>query len=397
MALVNIRRDVHDSFYRYKMPKIQSKIEGKGNGIKTVVPNMSDVSKALARTPFYLTKFFGFELGAQTTTNEKMDRYIINGAHDADKLQDLLDVFINRFVLCKECKNPETELVVSKKNGTVTRNCKACGQQTEIDPRQKLQGVIVKNPPKRTKKKGGDDLNGENGDGDYEDGQSDDELYKRINAEAAELPSADRSRLKAADWANDMSEEAIKARVKEVEAGLNKALVFDDDDEDANGEDDADNPYNQFGEWILSQNEPSDVDIFKKATDLGIEGRHHTLQVLAQTVFDDKIIANKEIEKRSALLTKMVTSERHEKALLGGIEAMIGNGGDAQAALIQAVPKVLHQLYENDIVSEEVITKWGSRASKKYTNKETSKKIRKASEPFLKWLEEAEEDTEEED
>ena len=31
------------------MPLLLTKIEGKGNGIKTVVPNMSDVAKALSR------------------------------------------------------------------------------------------------------------------------------------------------------------------------------------------------------------------------------------------------------------------------------------------------------------------------------------------------------------
>jgi hypothetical protein len=48
-----------DAFYRYKMPPIQSKIEGRGNGIKTNVVNMVEVAKALARPASYTTKFFG--------------------------------------------------------------------------------------------------------------------------------------------------------------------------------------------------------------------------------------------------------------------------------------------------------------------------------------------------
>lgn len=33
------------------------------------------------------TKFFGCELGAQTQFDFKHDRFIVNGAHDAGKLQ----------------------------------------------------------------------------------------------------------------------------------------------------------------------------------------------------------------------------------------------------------------------------------------------------------------------
>lgn len=38
-------------------------------------------------------------------------RYIVNGAHESVKLQNLLDGFIKKFVLCPECENPETDLV----------------------------------------------------------------------------------------------------------------------------------------------------------------------------------------------------------------------------------------------------------------------------------------------
>ena len=44
---------------RYKMPRLLAKIEGRGNGVKTVVINMKDVADALHRGPAEVTKFFG--------------------------------------------------------------------------------------------------------------------------------------------------------------------------------------------------------------------------------------------------------------------------------------------------------------------------------------------------
>lgn len=57
------------------------------------------------------TKYFGCELGAQTNFDMKNERFIVNGEHDAAKLQDILDGFIRKFVLCAACENPETTLV----------------------------------------------------------------------------------------------------------------------------------------------------------------------------------------------------------------------------------------------------------------------------------------------
>ncbi len=61
------------------------------------------------------------------------------------------------------------------------------------------------------------------------------------------------------------------------------------------------------------------------------------------------------------------------------------------------IVKILHQLYDKDLVSEEVVTKWGSKASKKYVDLAISKKIRRAAEPFLTWLKEAEDESSEEE
>jgi translation initiation factor 5 len=134
------------------MPVLQTKSEGKGYGIKTVVPNTSDVARALSRPPTYPIKFFGSELGAQIILDGKNDRYIVKGKHDATRLRDLLYGFIEKFVLCGSCKNPKTDLIITT-NEMIVRHCKACGERTGVDMRHRLSTYILKNPPKKGSKK----------------------------------------------------------------------------------------------------------------------------------------------------------------------------------------------------------------------------------------------------
>lgn len=392
VGIVNIGKDARgDMFHRYKMPVLQVKVEGKGNGIKTVIPNMSDIARALARPPTYTTKFFGCELGAQTTFDEKVDRYIVNGAHQADRLRELLDVFIDKFVLCPSCKNPETELLVGR-DEIISRDCKACGHRGLVDNRHKLCTFILKNPPESAKKsKGKKDKKHAKKDEEQEAGGSDegansqDELTKRIEGEAVDEKTAEaQSTLKDEDWSADTSAQAVKARIKSLEAGIQNGLGLGDDDDEEGG---AGGPYDAFGEWVLENRaSATSAEVMVKAKELGIEKKHKAVQVLAQTLLTEDAV--KEIAKHEALFIKMVTSEKHQKSLLGGVEKLCG---DIYPSLVPlGVPKIVMALYQADVLEEEVIKQWGTHVSKKYVDKEKSKKVRRACEPLLKWLDEAE-------
>jgi len=333
-----------------------------------------------------------------------------------------LDGFISKFVLCKKCKNPETD--VNIKDGHIVLDCKACGQRSDVDLRLKLSSFILKTQPKKGKKDkstkkaerrarkeaeannaeedsqnggspGDSDSNQADDNGEVElEAGSDDELTRRIKQDADGIEVED---AKEVEWTVDVSEEAVQARAKELPDDLKRALVVGDDDEEgANGEASG---YDLFGKWILDTaaekggvSKLDDVEIYLKAKELGIENKHRTLTVLAQTLFDENIV--KQIDKRSGMLKKMITSERHEKAFLGGTERFVGN---EKPELIPQVSAILLKYYQNDLISEEVLKAWGSKASKKYVDIKTSKAVRKSAEKFMEWLNTAESDEEETD
>ena len=135
-----------DIFHRYKMPRILGKVEGRGNGIKTRIVNCSQIAKALHRPPGYVCKFFGCELGAQTKINDGEDVYIVNGSHDQKLLTDTLNKFIQMYVLCPNCKLPETDLVLDKK-GNIYHKCNACGAQQLVDMTHRVVTYMLNHPP----------------------------------------------------------------------------------------------------------------------------------------------------------------------------------------------------------------------------------------------------------
>ncbi|CEP13508.1 hypothetical protein [Parasitella parasitica] len=394
MAAINVRRDVDDPFYRYKMEKLTVKVEGKGNGIKTVITNMAEVSSQLSRPPSYPTKFFGCELGTQVLIDDKNERYIVNGNHAAHNLQNTLDGFINKFVLCQSCKNPETVIIIKK--GEILMDCKACGARNKADMRHKLSPFIVKNPPAEAAKdlrkqpkdataqanNTGEDANSPGGDGD--DDGDDDIISQRIQKQAAGLKME--SKLALEDWSEDTSEDAVAQRMKEL--SVRGVGAFADDDEEG-----GENKYEKFGTWLLDHKPSTDDAIIDMAKELGVLGKYKACQVLVQGIFDEKIVTD--LPKRAKVLKEFVVDEKCQKATLGGIERLVGI--DFKDALLQKIPTILLKLYELEIIEDDVYLEWGKKPSKRYVDREVSKAVKEAAAPFLKWVEEAEEESSEEE
>jgi translation initiation factor 5 len=142
---------VEDPSYRYKMPRLVPKVEGRGNGIKTVIVNVADIATSLNRDASEITKFFGCELGAQTTMSVEEDRFVVNGAHSSQDLQNLMGKYIEHFVLCKNCRLPETHYKV--KGDLISQKCVACGSKDPCDMTHRLTTFIIKQHKKAKSEK----------------------------------------------------------------------------------------------------------------------------------------------------------------------------------------------------------------------------------------------------
>merc|ERR1719458_962104 len=83
-----------------------------------------------------------------------------------------------------------------------------------------------------------------------------------------------------------------------------------------------------------------------------------------------------------------------QKYLIGGIEKTVES---FEATLLPKVGHIFKELFEEDILEEEVIFEWAKKVSKKNVSKELAQKIHDKAAPFIKWLQEAEEETSESD
>jgi len=109
---------------RFEIPKVEGHFEGK----KTILTNFYQIASHLRRGPEQFQKFMLRELAAQG--QREGDRLILNIKVPSTKINQKIEEYTSEFVLCRECKKPDTELL---REGRVTFiHCLACGAKHPV-------------------------------------------------------------------------------------------------------------------------------------------------------------------------------------------------------------------------------------------------------------------------
>ncbi|XP_022773189.1 probable eukaryotic translation initiation factor 5-1 [Durio zibethinus] len=441
MALQNIgASNSDDAFYRYKMPKMITKIEGRGNGIKTNVVNMVEIAKALARPASYTTKYFGYELGAQSKFDEKTGTSLVNGAHDTAKLAGLLENFIKKYVQCYGCGNPETDIVITKTQ-MITLKCAACGFVSDVDMRDKLTTFILKNPPE-AKKSSKDKKAMRRAEKErLKEGEAADEELKKIKKEVKKKGSSTTSKLAASkgvvtkkkskhsdedhspahsqsdeneqlsndddddvQWQTDTSLEAARQRIQEQLSAVTADMVMlsTDEEKKKSVKNSPEHVVKVHENGVISHEKLVDEikEYLKKGSSATqLKSFLGSLSGTSQEVMDALFTAlfydigkgfAKEVTKQKNYLAAATQEEGWQMVLLCSIESFCGKGRPEAAKEVALVLKVL---YDNDILEEEIIMEW---YEKGVAGSSKSCQIRKNVKPFVEWLQNAESESEEE-
>ena len=109
---------------RFEIPKVEGHFEGK----KTIITNFSHIVSHIRRNPEHFQKFLLKELAA--SGQKEGDRLILNIKVPSAKINQKIEEYVKEFVLCKECKKPDTELI--KQDRLTFIHCLACGAKHSV-------------------------------------------------------------------------------------------------------------------------------------------------------------------------------------------------------------------------------------------------------------------------
>lgn len=334
-----------------------------------------------------MTKYFGAEVGALTTWDEKEARYIVNGVHDADKLQTLLDGFIKKFVLCPKCDNPET--IISVKNGVIFRTCKACGAKNPCDNMHKLATFIKTNPPpKPVKLKQAKDTaaaNVQEGTAGPAEAEDDEGMVAPEGFEDG-LATAAEHGVDEEDWDEDAAQANRDAELAGLSERVKSSLAI-------NSPTDADfqDPLEAFAQWLEGKpaGDLTAEGLLEEAQERGLRS-DKAIAVATQVLLGEDPV--KKLPGLTALFTDLLDTEKDSLAFLGSLERCLVMSGKTKQ-----IPALLQAVYINDLVDEDLLQEWRANPSKKFVKKADADIIRREAAPFFAWLEEDSDSEEEED
>lgn len=401
-AIINIAGDtpVDDPEYRYKMPAVFGKVEGSGNGIKTAIPNITNVGTSLHRSPAEVNKFFGCELGAQTTYSEKDDRAIVNGQHNDTVLQDLVHRYIEKFVLCPNCKLPETDYKI--KSEIIWHKCKACGAKEMVDMTHKLCKFILaekkkadkagkgKKKDKDKKKKKGKD------DSDSDDGKK----KKKKKDKDGKKKKKDKKEKEDGGDDKDYIKEALAGGKKEDDG-----LGSDDDAASLASEAGVDDEgalqiaVEETKKYLAENPDAKVADTVEMVTNQQMASALKSQQkvhIFVQAALTPDFYKNKEIPKYAPTIAAITNGNRiMERHLISALELFASKNKPKQ------FPVLIKQLFDEDALDEITILDWADEGRTDFTLEAVDEDMRAAlrgeAEPVVVWLQDEDSDEESSD
>lgn len=395
-VIVNLAgtKPIDDPEYRYKMPLVIGKIEGRGNGIKTVIANISDVALSLHRSPGEVNKFFGCELGAQTTYAADTDRAVVNGAHTDVALQNLMKRYIDKFVLCPGCGLPETDFKI--KSNQISHRCKACGCKEAVDMSHKLCTYIVAQDKKAKKEGKGKDKK-KSKEKDNSDEDKDKEKKKKKKEKKEEDDDKDKDKKKKKDKDKD------KKKKKKDKSGNDEKkeeeLAQDLDDLSLDATDDVtlmDMAIDATKQYLASHPDASSVELLELVVNQQMASAlksfdkiHIFIRAAITPDFWEKKLVQKHAPTISLITNQNPIMERHVIAALEGLSV------DSP----KHFPVLLKLMFDEEALDEGVILEWACEGRTDYTlvSEEVRADLRAEAEPVVMWLQDDDSDDDEDD
>ena len=332
---------------------------------------MSDIATALNRPPDLVTKFFGVDLGAQSKYDEEADKCTVNGAHTTPDLQKLLNVFIDKFVLCPNCHLPESALAIRK--GMIFHKCSACGGKEPVDLSHKLCVFILRMAEVELAKV-------RDAEAADKKARKEKKAAKAIAEAAAGGGGAVEKKEKKAkkESKRAKAEKDATAAAAAAAARSNAAAGGDDDDEEEDDDDDEDDDLT-----------PAAAVAAKRAAVEAAASATSAASALQSAL--EALLAAPKVESLAAAV--LTASKGHSQAIiLSRFTQAALSGGDA-LPLLKAVPLALKALYDVDAIEEEAVKAW-------HASDSVDAKVKDKAKPFVVWLataDEDEDDDEEED
>ena len=110
---------------RFVVPKVKGHIQGNS----TVISNFIQIVDTLGRKPQHLLKYILKELA--TPGELRKNGVIIGTKMAATRINEKIEKYAEEFVLCKECRKPDTKLI--KEGNFVFMKCMACGARHSVN------------------------------------------------------------------------------------------------------------------------------------------------------------------------------------------------------------------------------------------------------------------------